>query len=335
MIRASGRLDLGIWASRSGHIDPGIWAFRSGHLGVSIWASRSGHLGISIWSSGRLDLGISIGTLSISVISDFDTIWVHCVIDEVLSYNDTCLADYLEDIYENKFETYAKVLSQEQAEEKGFDFTIQVDLKDVDLENQKVIDETIKQLSLLKRHALGAIFNYHIDMQKAGQESKLTTIPTRGSSGTARNDDSESIWIYTDGNQIYITFNTKFEDKDDNVLAKSFLQELNASANKGKNGPHVEVKDDSPPGALENEPRAYSGKGVRYITFTLNDGHLKNEQKIERAIDLLHSFRTYLHYHIKCAKAYIRGKMRVRTEGYRESIDKSSYQSRYNSKYQS
>ena len=51
-----GRLDLGIWASRSGHL--GITIRASGHLDLGIWASRSGHLGISIRASGHLDPGI-------------------------------------------------------------------------------------------------------------------------------------------------------------------------------------------------------------------------------------------------------------------------------------
>ena len=90
-------LKIGIWASRSGHLGVSIWA--SGRLDPGIWASRSGHLGISIWASGRLDLGIwasrsghlgisilASGPLdrdSISVISDFYTIWVHCECGQV------------------------------------------------------------------------------------------------------------------------------------------------------------------------------------------------------------------------------------------------------------
>jgi len=33
----------------------------------------------------------------------------------------------------------------------------------------------------------------------------------------------------------------------------------------------------------------------------------------QKTIDLIHTFRDYLHYHIKCSKAYLHQRMRART----------------------
>jgi actin related protein 2/3 complex subunit 2 len=37
-------------------------------------------------------------------------------------------------------------------------------------------------------------------------------------------------------------------------------------------------------------------------------------KSVEKTIDLIHTFRDYLHYHIKCCKAYLHSRMRARTE---------------------
>jgi actin related protein 2/3 complex subunit 2 len=46
------------------------------------------------------------------------------------------------------------------------------------------------------------------------------------------------------------------------------------------------------------------GNGVGYITFVLFPRHTHKETR-DNTIDLIHLFRNYLHYHIKCSKAYI------------------------------
>ena len=33
---------------------------------------------------------------------------------------------------------------------------------------------------------------------------------------------------------------------------------------------------------------------------------------LDKAVDMLHSFRNYIHYHIKCCKGYMHTRMRTR-----------------------
>ena len=49
---------------------------------------------------------------------------------------------------------------------------------------------------------------------------------------------------------------------------------------------------------------ARTGDGVGYITFVLFPRHTAAETR-DNTIDLIHLFRDYLHYHLKCSKAYI------------------------------
>ena len=49
---------------------------------------------------------------------------------------------------------------------------------------------------------------------------------------------------------------------------------------------------------------ARTGEGVGYITFVLFPRHTAAQTR-DNTIDLIHLFRDYLHYHLKCSKAYI------------------------------
>ena len=40
--------------------------------------------------------------------------------------------------------------------------------------------------------------------------------------------------------------------------------------------------------------------------------HVKTPEMLDKAVDMLHSFRNYIHYHIKCCKGYMHTRMRTR-----------------------
>lgn len=50
------------------------------------------------------------------------------------------------------------------------------------------------------------------------------------------------------------------------------------------------------------------------LSPVLTPRHFQDNNK-EDTIDLIHTFRNYLHYHIKCSKAYLHQRMRARTAG--------------------
>ena len=39
----------------------------------------------------------------------------------------------------------------------------------------------------------------------------------------------------------------------------------------------------------------------------------KDDAAADKTVNLIHTFRDYLHYHIKCSKAYLHSRMRSRT----------------------
>jgi actin related protein 2/3 complex subunit 2 len=42
--------------------------------------------------------------------------------------------------------------------------------------------------------------------------------------------------------------------------------------------------------------------------------HVRNPEMLSKAVDMLFSFRSYLHYHIKCCKGYMHTRMRIRVD---------------------
>ena len=43
----------------------------------------------------------------------------------------------------------------------------------------------------------------------------------------------------------------------------------------------------------------------KYVNFTLEQRHVRTPEMLESAIDMLYSFRNYIHYHVKCCKGYM------------------------------
>merc|ERR1712152_23563 len=67
---------------------------------------------------------------------------------------------------------------------------------------------------------------------------------------------------------------------------------------------------------------ARTGEGVGYITFVLFPRHTAAQTR-DNTIDLIHLFRDYLHYHLKCSKAYIHSRMRAKTSEFLKVLNRA------------
>uniref|UniRef100_A0A183C5K9 Arp2/3 complex 34 kDa subunit n=1 Tax=Globodera pallida TaxID=36090 RepID=A0A183C5K9_GLOPA len=66
-----------------------------------------------------------------------------------------------------------------------------------------------------------------------------------------------------------------------------------------------------------------SGEGERgYITFVLFPRHT-NKKARDNTISLIHTFRDYLHYHIKCSKVYLHSRMRSKTNDFLKVLNRA------------
>jgi actin related protein 2/3 complex subunit 2 len=161
--------------------------------------------------------------------------------------------------------------------------------------------------------------------------------------------DQETITVMVLKDRVTCIFSTLFTDADDIIIGKVFMQAFSDVRGKNPQAPQVLFKHKEAPEELAGTS-ALSGDNVGYITFgrlaengggccrrccgvslqgpaspptatpscfslvVLTPRHFQDKNK-EETIDLIHTFRNYLHYHIKCSKAYLHQRMRARTAG--------------------
>lgn len=196
--------------------------------------------------------------------------------------------------------------------EDGFDVTLELNL-DSPPEDPKNLP---LKFSNLKRHLLAApfkkVFGAIVNKSAANE---IVQIDYRS---------NESIFIKPEGESATVIFSISFSDDSDAVFAKVFLQEF-VDARKNMRGvPAVKFSYKEAPLELQN----YSGlseaqiKSNGFVSMVLFDQHL-NAKNVYNTINLVETFRDYLHYHIKCSKAYMHNRMRDRVASWLQVLNRA------------
>jgi len=219
---------------------------------------------------------------------------------------DSNVTGYLDTVYKN---TLAK---RSPVPLEGTDVTLDVNINDL-CNNDPEYKKTIDEISLLKRNCFAAVFQTHFQAHRNKKSRTSTMIPFR---------QEETMYIGAKSDHVTVIFSTIFKDPDDQVLAKIFLeafQDAKTGGRAGHNPPQV-IFSPKPPLEITKLPNCLTGPNVYYLTFVLQPNHI---QKEENTINLLHTFRTYLHYHIKCSKAYMHQRMRAKTNYFLQSLNRA------------
>jgi len=165
---------------------------------------------------------------------------------------------------------------------------------------QTVNIATFAKLSLLKRHLYAAPFLKAIE-KKA---SDIITFSYR---------PEENVYIKSDADRITVIFDIQFRDADDIVFSKIFLQEFADTRRTINQAPAVSFSQKDPPLELKGVKGVKAGENNGFVSFVLFQHHITEKDR-DRTLDLIQTFRDYLHYHIKCSKAYMHMRMRTRVE---------------------
>lgn len=204
-----------------------------------------------------------------------------------------------------------------QAEE-GFDVTIQLDLSNIPEDWETLV----KKIGLLKRNCFAAVFEKYFDFQEAGEEGQATAV--------VHYRDDETMYVEAKADRVTVIFSTVFKDADDIILGKVFMQEFKEGRKASATAPTVLFSNKEPPLGLQ-DTEARTGEGVGYITFVLFPRHTNRERR-DNTIDLIHMFRDYLHYHLKCSKAYIHSRMRAKTSEFLKVLNRAKIEDEANKK---
>lgn len=200
------------------------------------------------------------------------------------------------DFLKNEYKEYVT------ATEDSYDFTIKVNRDNLPADK----DALIQKIAMLKRNALAAPFTRAFDAQAAGKDTELMQINYR---------DDEAIYIRAFPDRVTVIFSTTFKDDTDVIFAKVFLQEFaDARRQPGlQNAPQVLHYPKDPPVELKDVKNLKNTDSTNFVTFVLNPRHYDKKNR-DMAISLIQTFRDYLHYHIKCSKAYMHSRMRARVD---------------------
>jgi len=194
--------------------------------------------------------------------------------------------------------------------EVGYDVTVQIDLAKPPQDKVKFAHN----IALLKRHALAAPFYKmfaDIEAKKGG-----------GPIVELRYRDEEAFFLKPESDRLIVIFSIQFKDADDVVYAKVFLQEFQDARRTMSNAPSVNYSQKEPPLELQGVKNLRAGANNGYVSFVLFAPHITGAKK-EKTIDNIQTFRNYLHYHIKCSKAYLHTRMRNRVRTFLQVLNRA------------
>eukprot|EP00010_Vexillifera_abyssalis_P000316 CAMPEP_0201551718 /NCGR_PEP_ID=MMETSP0173_2-20130828/9170_1 /ASSEMBLY_ACC=CAM_ASM_000268 /TAXON_ID=218659 /ORGANISM="Vexillifera sp., Strain DIVA3 564/2" /LENGTH=333 /DNA_ID=CAMNT_0047962041 /DNA_START=30 /DNA_END=1031 /DNA_ORIENTATION=- len=196
--------------------------------------------------------------------------------------------------------------------ESGYDVSVLVNLNELSDDDKKTLP---RKLALLKRHILAGPFLKTFAQIESGQG---------GSADMIRLDyrPSESVFIKPDTESCTVIFSISFKDPDDRLFAKVFLQEFKAARRTARNAPAVSFSQREVPLELANVADVQDTQDLDFVSFVLFKGHI-NDKNAHATIDLIQTFRDYLHYHIKCSKAYMHERMRNRVDSLLQVLNRA------------
>ena len=192
----------------------------------------------------------------------------------------------------------------------GFDVTISCPI-------EKLTDEIIEsKFSRLKQKIIS------IPLARALKQInsvKDAPVPFTTSLG---NNSKDFYAVVPQGDQIIVLFGMNFEDQTDTILAKVFLQEFYDTRNNRMEDAPVVLFGKEPPKELSKSGFKASPT-LNYLTLVLFPRHYGSTEAKNHLLKTLPFLSDYLHYHLKCSKAYLHQRMRAKTSDFLKILNRA------------
>jgi len=198
--------------------------------------------------------------------------------------------------------------------EPGYNVSILFDLENIP-DNWA---DLVSKASHLKRNCFASVFEKYFKFQEEGSEGNSRAV--------INYRDDETMYVEAKKDRVTVIFSTIFKDADDVVIGKVFMQEFKEGRRKYQQAPQVLFSHKDPPLELQDTD-ARTGDNIGYITFVLFPRHTAAKTK-DNTINLIHMLRDYLHYHIKCSKAYIHQSMRAKSGDFLKVLNRAKPEAR-------
>ena len=228
------------------------------------------------------------------------------------------LTSYILTRLENKF-------SLAPVTELSYDISVMIDLNELTMND-------IVQLSLFKIHVLSYPFTKSIEefktlQQQAIQGEEERIIQSDTIYHVENRPNQEGFYLNASSDRITVIFNTKFQDYNDQVFGKVFIQEFIDSRKRNRaiqSSPQVLFSNTPPLEITKVCPPSKSNKNEdHFITFVLFPRHFENKNVEFMTVAKILQFRNYFHYHIKCSKAYLHSRMRFRVGSFLKVLNRA------------
>lgn len=192
------------------------------------------------------------------------------------------------------------------------DAGIRIDLENLPADkNDK--EKLIKNISLLKYHTLSGPYKKFFDDLNNGKNSN------KSFKFDLRCDTT--VFFFPRDDRVIIVYAIDFKEEVDKCLARVFMQELCDARKRVRTAP--------PFSWAANPPSELSEMGIRenpgilgYASIAVLGTHCKGK-KIDEITGALINFRTFLQYHIKCAKSFFHSRMRKRCSDLLKILNRS------------
>ncbi|XP_013388344.1 actin-related protein 2/3 complex subunit 2 isoform X2 [Lingula anatina] len=193
--------------------------------------------------------------------------------------------------------------------EEGYNVSLVYDLENVPSD----WPEVVKKAGLLKRNCFASVFEKYFEIQEKGEGGRKRAV--------INYRDEETMYVDAKKDRVTVIFSTVFKDDDDIIIGKVFMQEFKEGRRRYQQAPQVLFSHREPPLELQGTD-AKTGDNIGYITFVLFPRHTSPAAR-DNTINLIHTLRDYLHYHIKCSKAYIHSRMRAKTSDFLKVLNRA------------
>jgi actin related protein 2/3 complex, subunit 2 len=195
---------------------------------------------------------------------------------------------------------YGKFLQPQP--ENGYHVSLLLNIQEIAASEQDAANVP-RHVALLKRHLLaGPFLKAFASINDGSANGSLTQLDYRA---------DECLFIKPEQDRCIVIFSISFKDPDDQLFAKVFLQEFKEARRSVRSAPAVTFSQTEAPLELANVAAVQGREDLGFVSFVLFKNHL-DPKNAHGTIDMIQTFRDYLHYHIKCSKAYMHERMRNR-----------------------
>ena len=200
--------------------------------------------------------------------------------------------------------------SEDKGNDKVYTHAIKFVLQGLEEKKQK---ELITLAARLRANLMAAPFIYVAEKYSKKESFAPFEIPYRPTT-------MESIFITPSDNGAIATFAIHFSDPGDRIIGQVFFQELKAARTKIPSAPGINFSFTVPkdleaftlPPAYKAGEDGQKEAAYGFVSLVLGQSQLSEPKRVQMAFNVP-LFRNYLHYHIKCTKAFLHQRMRART----------------------